>query len=83
MTSQVFHKLEAKGLLQRDVDLTDSRARRLRLTPVGLELVGRAIAAVEQVDAEFFGPEAAGVTPMLQRLIGLTGDRSDRPARLG
>lgn len=81
MTSQVVRKLETKGLLQRDVDATDSRARQLRLTPDGLDLVGRAIAAVEQVDAEFFGSEEAALTPILQRLIGLPSDDGDRAGR--
>ncbi len=68
MTSQVVRTLEAKGLLRREVDPTDTRARRLRLTSQGTSLVQRAITAVEQADAEFFGQEAAGLTAMLRRL---------------
>jgi len=75
MTSLVVRKLEAKGLLRREVDPADTRARRLRLTTEGTSLAQRAITAVEQVDAQFFGREAAGITPVLQRLIGLTTDR--------
>jgi DNA-binding MarR family transcriptional regulator len=71
MTSQVLRKLEAKGLLRRDVDGDDTRARRVRLTPKGTRLAKRAIAAVENVDAEFFGREARAVTPVLQRLAGV------------
>ncbi|MCX5207778.1 MarR family transcriptional regulator [Kitasatospora sp. NBC_00240] len=56
MTSQVLRTLEQKGLVEREVDPADSRAKRLCVTALGAELAPRAIAAVEQVDAEFFRP---------------------------
>ncbi|MGW6708167.1 MarR family winged helix-turn-helix transcriptional regulator [Streptomyces sp. NPDC054956] len=56
MTSQVVRTLEQKGLLARETDPADTRAKRLRVTEAGAELAPRAIAAVEGVDAEFFGP---------------------------
>lgn len=55
MTSQVLRTLERKGLIEREVDPADTRAKRLRVTGAGAELAPRAIAAVEQVDAQFFG----------------------------
>jgi len=58
MTSQLVRKLEAKGLLDREVDPLDTRARRLRVTEAGARTAGRAIAEVERVDAEFFGTAA-------------------------
>ena len=70
MTSQVVRRLEAKGLLERAVDPGDTRARRLRLTAEGNRLAQRAITAVEQADAQFFGPEATAITALLQRMIG-------------
>ncbi|MER8095833.1 MarR family winged helix-turn-helix transcriptional regulator [Streptomyces goshikiensis] len=56
MTSQVLRTLEKKGLLEREVDPADTRAKRLRVTTLGAELAPRAIAAVEEVDARFFAP---------------------------
>jgi DNA-binding MarR family transcriptional regulator len=56
MTSQVVRKLEAKGLLARDTDPGDTRARRLRITPEGTELALRAIEHVDRADAAFFRP---------------------------
>ncbi|MFD9339386.1 MarR family winged helix-turn-helix transcriptional regulator [Streptomyces sp. NPDC060028] len=56
MTSQVVRTLEDKGLVAREVDPADTRAKRLRVTEAGAELAPRAIAAVEGVDARFFGP---------------------------
>jgi DNA-binding MarR family transcriptional regulator len=54
MTSQVLKALEKKGLIEREVDPADTRARRLRATPRGKRLAPRAITVVEAVDAEFF-----------------------------
>jgi DNA-binding MarR family transcriptional regulator len=54
MTSQVVRSLERKGLVEREVDSADTRARRLRVTKRGARLAPRAIAVVEQVDADFF-----------------------------
>ncbi|WP_330262021.1 MarR family winged helix-turn-helix transcriptional regulator [Streptomyces sp. NBC_00539] len=56
MTSQVLRALEAKGLIEREVDPADTRAKRLRVTSAGAELAPRAIAAVENVDTRFFQP---------------------------
>ncbi|WP_225833486.1 MarR family winged helix-turn-helix transcriptional regulator [Streptomyces sp. NK08204] len=56
MTSQVLRTLEGKGLIEREVDPSDTRAKRLRVTAAGAELAPRAIAAVEEVDARFFPP---------------------------
>ena len=54
MTSQVLRSLERKGLIEREVDTVDTRARRLRVTRRGKRLAPRAIAVVEQVDSDFF-----------------------------
>jgi DNA-binding MarR family transcriptional regulator len=59
MTSQVVRSLERKGLVQREVDAEDTRARRLRVTRQGARLAPRAIEVVEAVDEEFFA-EVAG-----------------------
>jgi DNA-binding MarR family transcriptional regulator len=59
MTSQVLRTLETKGLLERRIDPVDTRAKRLSLTPAGIELAKRAVTVVEAVDEEVFG-DAAG-----------------------
>ena len=63
MTSEVVRKLADRGLLVREVDPSDTRARRLRPTPAGAALAGRATRAVEDVDAAFFATESD--TPIL------------------
>ncbi|MDT3440947.1 MULTISPECIES: MarR family winged helix-turn-helix transcriptional regulator [unclassified Pseudofrankia] len=56
MTSQVLRALERNGLVERETDPDDTRAKLLRITERGGELAPRAVAAVEQVDAAFFRP---------------------------
>jgi DNA-binding MarR family transcriptional regulator len=69
MTSQVVRTLEAKGLLSRDVDHADTRARRLTLTPRGRTLARRAITAVEDADAAFFGSHERSAVRLLGHLL--------------
>ena len=54
MTSQVLHKLEDKGLLTRETDPAETRAKLLRVTPAGADLAKRASTIVEATDTEFF-----------------------------
>jgi DNA-binding MarR family transcriptional regulator len=54
MTSQVVRKLEGRGLLARDLDPDDSRARRLRLTTEGNDLLAGALAHVVEADQAYF-----------------------------
>jgi DNA-binding MarR family transcriptional regulator len=70
MTSQVLRSLERKGLVEREVDRADTRALRLRVTRRGARLAPRALALVEQVDADFF--EEVPRTDALQVLRRLT-----------
>ncbi|MFF1546361.1 MarR family winged helix-turn-helix transcriptional regulator [Streptomyces sp. NPDC058291] len=69
MTSQVLRTLEQKGLVTREADPADARAKRLRVTEAGADLAPRAIAAVELADARFFQPVPVDqVVPLLRRL---------------
>jgi DNA-binding MarR family transcriptional regulator len=70
MTSEVLRKLEAKGLLTRDVDAVDTRARKLRVTDRGAQQAQAALAAVEAADAAFFDPvpDTAALLTMLRPL---------------
>jgi DNA-binding MarR family transcriptional regulator len=71
MTSQVLRALEAKGLIEREVDPADTRAKRLRVTAAGAELAPRAVAATEEADALFFQPVAVdAAVDLLGRLAG-------------
>ncbi len=67
MTSQVLARLEAKGLLRREADASDTRAKRLRVTDQGAKLAQHAISVVDAVDAAFFA--AADDQQTLRRLL--------------
>jgi DNA-binding MarR family transcriptional regulator len=69
MTSQVLRSLERKGLVEREVDTADTRARRLRVTRQGARLAPRAIAAVEKVDSDFFDEVRPGDALRLLRKL--------------
>ena len=74
MTSQVVRKLEAKGLLERETDPDDTRARRLKITPKGAELAMRAIEHVERADAAFFRPATNSGTENIVALLRLLAE---------
>lgn len=54
MTSQVLRTLERRGLVARDRDSRDGRARRIAATAPGAELAEQAIDVVEAADRAFF-----------------------------
>lgn len=70
MVSQVVGRLEERGLVERTTDPADTRAKLLRITRPGADLVGRARAAVESADAAFFAaaPDPTGLLPALRQL---------------
>jgi DNA-binding MarR family transcriptional regulator len=76
MTSQVVRSLERKGLLERELDPRDTRARRLHTTRAGARLAPRAIEAVERVDSEFFA--AIPRRDAVRLLSGLAGSGAVR-----
>ncbi|MFN3216170.1 MAG: MarR family winged helix-turn-helix transcriptional regulator [Acidimicrobiales bacterium] len=54
MTSQVVRTLEKAELLERTIDPTDTRIKRLSATPQGAALARKAVALVEGVDRAAF-----------------------------
>jgi DNA-binding MarR family transcriptional regulator len=69
MTSQVLRSLERKGLIVREDDLFDGRAKQLKVTARGTKLAVAAIDAVEAADAEFFASVSnRDALAMLRRL---------------
>ncbi|WP_245512017.1 MarR family winged helix-turn-helix transcriptional regulator [Mesorhizobium sp. M8A.F.Ca.ET.218.01.1.1] len=71
MTSDVVARLEAKGLIAREADPRDSRAKVIRVTSAGAAAAQRAIVAVEAADAAFFEPvDEARLVGLLRQLAG-------------
>ncbi|HZE39811.1 MAG TPA: MarR family winged helix-turn-helix transcriptional regulator [Stackebrandtia sp.] len=58
MTSKLVGTLCARGLVARQDDPGDARARRLRLTPEGRAVTDEAVRLMAEVDAEVFGTGA-------------------------
>jgi DNA-binding MarR family transcriptional regulator len=56
MTSQVVRRLASRGLVTRQPDPADARARRLELTEDGTRVLRGALADVEAADASYFAP---------------------------
>ncbi|GAB3394527.1 MarR family transcriptional regulator [Humibacter soli] len=72
MASEVFARLVAKGLLTREPDPSDSRAKVVRVTAEGERIARRAVAVVEEADARFFEPvDADSLLPALRLLGGM------------
>jgi DNA-binding MarR family transcriptional regulator len=71
MTSDVVARLEAKGLIARETDPHDSRAKVIRVTAAGAAAAQRAIVAVETADAEFFQPvDEEQLVGLLRQIAG-------------
>jgi DNA-binding MarR family transcriptional regulator len=71
MTSQVVRGLESRGWVGRDPHPDDRRAFSLRITDDGVDLVRRAVVAVEQCDEDFFaalGPRRTAFAAALRAL---------------
>jgi DNA-binding MarR family transcriptional regulator len=67
--SHCISSLEAKGLLQRKIDVEDARAYQLALKPQGRKCALRVIAAFDKLQKEFEG--AIGKTALAETLKGL------------
>ena len=65
MTSQVLRKLEGRGLVTRQTDTRDTRAKILATTEAGAALAQDAIDVVESADQAFF----AGWPPQLVQAL--------------
>ncbi len=71
MTSQVARRLELRGLLERQSDPSDSRARQLCLTQAGRVLLAHALADVEAADERYFGALGKRRVGFLAALVAL------------
>jgi DNA-binding MarR family transcriptional regulator len=69
----VLERLQGKGLIERTADENDRRARRLRATPAGLELLERIAPCVDAVQRELLAPlapaDADRFVSLLARLV--------------
>lgn len=67
MTSQVLRTLEKKGFIARE--RRDERSKLPRLTPLGAQMIEKALPLVESVDNDFFGREKKSSARFLQKFV--------------
>jgi MarR family transcriptional regulator, organic hydroperoxide resistance regulator len=68
MTSQVVRALEREELIRRASSVTDRRARSLQVSDRGADVLNKAMPAVLEADAEFFGCLPANQVHLVQTL---------------
>lgn len=80
-TSSTLRLLEKKGLAQRNPSKSDSRANTICTTGSGLELLGKAVRAVETVDAAFFFKEESALKSFQELLRELKMEHGGQALR--
>ena len=71
MVSKVLRTLEEKKFITRQEHPTDTRAKTIKLTPVGEKVLQKAISAVEAVDLDFFSKLGTGITSFNAKMVTL------------
>lgn len=70
-TSTVLRTLQAKGLLQRQEHLTDTRAKTVALTDSGKRIIKEAVKVVEAFDKDFFSVLGSKTNEFNRKLVAL------------
>ncbi len=70
-TSTVLRTLQAKGLLQRQEHVTDTRAKTVALTDNGKKIIKQAVKTVEAFDKEFFSALGSKTNTFNSQLLAL------------
>ncbi len=82
---RLLDTLVAKGLMERSEDVTDRRAKLLRLTPEGREIVARIRETVVSLENELLSPfsdgDIARVAEFIERLESTVSDARRRGKR--
>ncbi|BAZ39684.1 putative HTH-type transcriptional regulator Rv2887 [Calothrix sp. NIES-4101] len=69
MTSKVLRALEQRGLVKREIDAKDTRAKSLTVTQEGEDLAVAAIHIVNRIDHDFFSTLEGAVTDFNAHLL--------------
>lgn len=75
MTSKVLRTLQDKGFINRTEHPTDTRAKCVLITDLGLENIRKAAQIVDKVDHEFFG--SIDIKTLNQSMIQLSNNNKD------
>ncbi len=71
MVSKVLRTLEEKAFITRQEHETDTRAKTIRLTPSGEDVLQKAIIEVENADLAFFAPLETGLALFNKNMVQL------------
>lgn len=71
MVSKVLRTLESKRFISRQEHHTDTRAKVIRLTDEGAEVLQKALTAVENADMEFFSVIGENLTSLNLNMVHL------------
>jgi DNA-binding MarR family transcriptional regulator len=81
--ADVIKRLERRGLVQREPSVTDRRAKTIRITDKGREMVDatrpRMVRAQERLVAPLTGPERRQFIALIRKLIDANNDSSRAP----
>lgn len=80
MTSQVVRALEREGMIRRASSVADRRARSLQVSDRGAEILNKAMPAVLEADAGFFGCLPDGHAGLVQTLRFLWQNSNTKPS---
>ncbi len=79
MTSKVLRALEKRGLVKRETDSRDTRAKSLTITSEGYELTLEAIKIVDKIDNDFFQSLGEQIGDFNHHLLSILGRDKDTP----
>jgi DNA-binding MarR family transcriptional regulator len=71
MVSKVLRTLEGKKFISRQEHQTDTRAKVIKLTDEGAEVLQKALSAVENADIEFFSVIGSNLTLLNENMVNL------------
>lgn len=82
MTSKVLRALEKRGLVKRETDARDTRAKSLAITSEGYNLTLEAIKIVENIDTDFFQSLHEQAGDFNNYLLSILGRRAQESGTL-
>jgi DNA-binding MarR family transcriptional regulator len=77
MVSKVLRTLEEKKFVTRKEHKTDTRAKTIKLTPLGATILQRALIAIETADMEFFSHHGVDILALNATMLKLINENKE------
>ena len=78
MVSKVLRTLESKKYISRHEHQTDTRAKVIKLTAEGAEVLQKALTAIENADIEFFSVIGNGLPVFNRNMVNVIEQNEDK-----